>query len=644
MSDFIKVNSVNKESKSSPSTGIWSHLIFSSSAIGVLMGLFEVCWTYLLPVFFPNRRYELPISTVGRFVLIAIVIDVCLMLIAAISLGALILLVHKISRRAHLSHYWLTLNHFLLVTGALSYLYIGVVYSYFSGTSRLKLLTAIIGILLIILTSIVVVWLLRMSLRKFGRAALITVWVLVLLVLVCTTAPNYLLYRSAHTVDMDLPILSIDHAPNLLLVTLDTLRFDHLACYGNKIVQTPVLDALAADGCLFEAAFSQAPTTTPSHCSIMTSTYTARHDALNGSAMKVGFPTLAEILQTNGYETSAFVSSTTVRSTNSGLHRGFDYYEDSISLYTPLFRNDEYQFVLLAYLFVKMQKSQIPGHIVTNRALPWLDKCGQGPFFCWLHYFDPHDPYDAPRPYKDMYDGKIAPTLPCMLHRSRYAGEVTYTDFQLGRIIKALKDKRLYDDMLIIVTADHGEAFGEKHGDVTEYRHGRYLYDTTQHVPLIIKLPGGKGAGRRIQDVVQLIDLAPTILDYLNGSPPESFQGRSLLDLLNGEKRSEPGTAYAERKIRPPSLGRISQQRLIKMMAMRTAAIKYICDTTRERQELYDITCDPTETVNIYRAKPEVIKACYKSIQDTLAESAESSVIDYDPKVLEQLKSLGYTD
>ena len=635
---------MNKDPKSLPSTGIWNHLIRGSAAIGILMGLTEVCWTYFLPAFFPNRRYELPISTVGRFVLIAIVIDVCLMLIAAISLGALISLVHKISQRTHLSRHWFTLTHFLLLCGALSYLYVGIVYSYFSFSSgRLKLQTAIIGILPVMLMSIAVVWFLRIPLRKFGRAGPATVWILVLVVLVCITMPNYLLYRSANTVDMDLPVLSIDHAPNVLLVTLDTLRADHLACYGNKIVQTPVLDTLAADGCLFEAAFAQAPTTTPSHCSIMTSTYIARNGASNGCAMKVGLPTLAEILQTNGYKTSAFVSATPVRSTNSGLHRGFDYFEDSISLYTTLFRNDEYQFVLLAYLFVKMQNSQIPGYIVTNRALSWLNKCGQGPFFCWLHYFDPHDPYDAPRPYKDMYDGKIDPAVPpCVLHRSRYGGEVTYTDFELGRIIKALKDKGLYNDTMIVVTSDHGEAFGEKHGDITEYKHGHYLYDTTQHIPLIIKLPGQKEAGRRIRDVVQLIDLAPTILDYLDASLPEPFQGKSLLDLLNGQRRSETGTAYAERPIYLQTIGRFPKQ--TRLMAMRTPDIKYICDADRKRQELYDVASDPTETINIYLDNLELAKTCYNHIRLVLAEPAEASVTDLDPKVLEQLKSLGYTD
>lgn len=616
-------------------TGIWSQLICGSAAIGVVMGLFEVCWTYLLPIFFPYRRYRLPIETIDRFVLIAIATDVFIMLAFATLLGVLTSGVRKLWWRARSFRYWLWLVHLLLIVGALSYLYVGILYSYFNFRSeRLKLQAVVIGILLIMLTSIVLVWLLQMLLRRFGKAALVATWIFALVVLICTTAPNYLHYRLVNPVETDMPVLNTVQAPSVLLVTLDTLRADHLACYGSKVVQTPVLDALAVDGCLLEAAFAQAPTTTASHCSIMTSTYVAHHGGMNGCAMKVGIPTLAEILRANGYETAAFISATVLRSGVSGLNRGFDYYEDSICSYTTFFWNDEYQFVLAAYLLAKIENSQIPGYIVTNRALSWLEERGREPFFCWLHYYDPHEPYEAPNPYKDMYEGKINPALPSVFNRSRYAGEVTYTDAQLGRIIKYLKNKELYNDMLIIVTADHGEAFGEKHGNITEYYHQWHLYDTTQHVPLIIKLPGGRGAGRRVADVVQLVDLAPTVLHYLGGSSPRSFEGRSLLDLLNGEQRSEHGTAYAETEPRVEK----------RLRAIRTPNIKYICDATGKWQELYDVASDPTETVNIYREKLDLAKTCYEQIQYTLGEPADTNVATFDPKVREQLRSLGYID
>ncbi len=288
-----------------------------------------------------------------------------------------------------------------------------------------------------------------------------------------------------------------------------------------------------------------------------------------------------------------------------------------------------------------MQNSRITGDIVTNRALSWFDKRSrrEKPFFCWLHYFDPHDPYNAPEPYKDMYEGRISPNLPFLKERVRYAGEVTYTDMLLGRIIEYLKDKGLYENTLIIVTSDHGEGFGEKHGDITEKGHVNHLYDTTQHVPLIIKMPGEKHAGQRIQDVVQLIDLAPTVLEYLGGSPPEFYEGRSLLDLLNGQLRNKPGIAYAERQKVYLGTQKLDDKWL---MAMRTPDTKYICDAEGEWQELYDIASDPAESINIINDIPELCEVYFKNILETLGEGIEIGAQDIDPKVLKQLRSLGY--
>jgi len=511
------------------------------------------------------------------------------------------------------------------------------------------MLVAVVGILLIVFISIVVTWLLAIVRRRLGKTAPVVVWALILLGLFCTILSKYLPYRSANTVEMDLPIMNSETRPNFLLVTLDTLRADYLGCYGNKIVQTPELDALAADGCLFEAAFSQAPTTTPSHCSIMTSTYAAQHGAINGSAMKMGFPTLAEILRLNGYETSAFVSSYMVRSNNTRLHHGFDYYEDSISPYTTLLKNDESQFLIIVYIFSHLQNNQIRGDNVSDRAIKWLDKHKQEPFFCWLHYFDPHDPYDAPHPYKNMYDNKInKDDLPMAVARSRYAGEVTYTDTQLGRYIDALKRKGIYDDMLIIVTSDHGEAFGEKHGDITDIAHGNHLYDATQHVPLIVKLPRRQQTRQRCRDVVQLVDLAPTVLEYMGASLPQSFQGKSLLDLLNGQQRSKSGVAFAESQRYNltkllPGIGQ--DTRIERQKSIRTAEHKYIVDLSNDfRQELYDLISDPHETINISTKKHELAKKYYQRIEDTLGKLVETEAIELDPGMFKRLKSLGYID
>lgn len=613
------------------------------------MGLLEVCWVYFLPALFSVRKYALPTSTFGWFVLIAIVIDVAFVLLGVTLLGLVISVIRRVWKRSCSFGYWNASIRFLLIAGILTYLYRGYLYMYvlLEGNPK-RTSAAMIGILVIILFSICVVWFLEKLNNRFGKKISVGSFAVTVLLLTCLIIPNYLHYRSKTIVETDIPLLSLDHKPNILLVTLDTLRADHLSCYGNKIVKTPALDSLAADGYLFEKAFCQVPYTTPSHCSIMTSTYMSQHGAFNGSAMKENLPTIAEILQKNGYNTAAFVSSAMVTSGNSGLNRGFEYYEDSLSPYSTFFRHDEFQLLLtvhkLSYLS-KLKLYQIPGSIVSERAMSWLRKKREGPFFCWLHYYDPHTPYDAPQPYKDMYKGKLDPELPMEHERTRYAGEVTYTDAQLARVIKLLKETDLYNDTLIIVTSDHGEAFGEKHGKISERDHGFHLYDTTLHVPLIIKLPNEKNVANRIPNLVQLLDIAPTILDLMGASSGSSFKGKSLVNLLKGKKHKEKETVYSE-TASPLTLGQANQEILNarRLMSLRNSKIKYIRNVTGEREELYNIASDPAETINIISKKSELAKSCYESIIEVLGEPAEAKETELDPMVLEQLRSLGYLD
>ncbi|MBN1763929.1 MAG: sulfatase [Sedimentisphaerales bacterium] len=482
---------------------------------------------------------------------------------------------------------------------------------------------------------------------RWGTMVKKVAWFITVLLILSVILANYYAYKKQHLVITEFPKLEPAKFKNTILITLDTLRADFLGCYGNKTVQTPNLDALAKDGILFETTYSQSPHTTPSHCSIFTSVYASRHGSRNGSAMKPGFVTITEILKDNGFQTAAFVSASVVQSRHSGLHHGFDYYEDSITTCSSIFRHDELQFLLPVHYILHMQHHQIPGNIVSDRAIKWLNNQAQQPFFCWLHYYDPHTPYDAPEPYKNMYKGKLDPQLPIVHQRSRYAGEVTFTDYQVGRIMDTLKQNNLYNDMLIIVTADHGEAFGEKHDNdnITEYGHGKHLYDTTQKVPLIVKLPAQIRAGTRINDVVSLLDLAPTLLEYSGSRPPDSFQGKSILDLLNGENTDEMEKAFFERldlaHIFPDSP--ILSQRL---MALRDSDYKYFCSQDRKREELYCITSDPGETINLCSENPELARELYQQCKTVLGDptSSKNSNITVDPHVLEQLKTLGYTE
>lgn len=623
--------------------------LLEAAAVGCLMGLTEVCWALLLPVIFPGRRYALPVSEIFQFIAFAVTTDALIVLLISAMVGTFVWLIRRTWRRADGLRSWRMLKRAILLSAACSYLFVAYCFTYYfgglgDGSSAVPIAAS--GVLAIIFLSLAIAWALETARRRLGKTAPTAIWAVAVVFLLGTIAFNYFKRIPPIGGRGESPIVGIEKPPNILLVTLDTCRVDYIGCYGNHVVQTPTVDALGADGVVFENAIAQAPRTTPSHCSIMTSTYAGRHTAVNGAAMRADLPTLAEILQFNGYETGAFVSCNMVRSTNSGLHVGFDYYEDSMSLWTPFLRHDSLQFVAAFYLMTWLQNNQIPGYVVSDRAIEWLENRTQDvPFFCWVHYYDPHGPYAAPEPYTNMYAGQLDPNLPYLDQRVHYAGEITYADAQLGRVIEILKKRGYYDDMLIIVTADHGEAFGETHGDVTEKSHGAYLYYTTQHVPLIVKRPRREGAGRRIEHLVQLIDISPTVLELMDATPlPESFQGRSFGDLLASRQRDGQGVAYAERGLLPV-IGQLAEEvENRRLMSMQTPQIKYICNSARDQQELYEIQSDPTESRNVFAEKMTLVDSCYAAIMQTLGAEADrhAAATDVDPRVLEQLKALGY--
>lgn len=631
-------------------SSVWRCLFIDAVALGCLLGLAEVCWTYLLPTTFPGRRYPLPVSEVGQFILTAVVTDVLLVVVGGAILGVLVYALRRAWKRAEAFHHWPDLIRTILMVATGSYFFLGCVLVYHAwgvAANSAQRLGVLVGTLAIVLLSVVLSWLIGYGRRRIGKVLPAAAWLVAVIAVTTTTAVRYLNYRAGHTIDIRLPALNLEDPPNVLLVTLDTTRADYLGPYGHDVVQTPALDALAADAIVFDDAIAQASSTTPSHCSLMTSTYASRHEATNGTAMRSDLPTLAQSLAASRYQTAAFVSCHMTRSANSGLHRGFDYYEDSISRWSSYLRHDTLQFVIACYLFTRVtERGQIPGDIVSNRALQWLENRRPGPFFLWLHYFDPHTPYDAPEPYKHMYRGKLGPNLPQLEDSIRYAGEITYVDAQLGRVLDALKRKGLYENMLIIVTADHGEALGEMHDGRPARWHSGNLYETTVRVPLIVKLPGGQKAKSRVPDVVQLVDVAPTVLDWLGVPNPATYQGRSFGELLTGYQRTEPRAAFSE-AVNLAKLGQITSLAAKRsLMCMRTADIKYICDDLREREELYELRTDPAETTNVSARKTDVATACYQKLLERLGDSAVTQGVaaEIDPRVIKHLKALGYLD
>ena len=252
--------------------------------------------------------------------------------------------------------------------------------------------------------------------------------------------------------------------PNVVVITIDTLRADHLGCYGYKQIRTPNIDALAAESARFERAYTPVPVTLPAHTAIFTGTYptlSGMHD-FSGNKLNPAQPTLASVLKQHGYVTGAVIGSAVLDS-RFGLNQGFDFYYDHFD-------------------FSRLQESNLeemerPGNVVADVALDWLGKNHGGKFFLWMHLYDPHYPYRPPAPYSEQYKDRL------------YDGEIAFADAQVGRLIAYLKANDLYRNTLIVLTGDHGESLGE-HGEKT---HGFFIYNATLHVPVIVHLPGDGG-------------------------------------------------------------------------------------------------------------------------------------------------------
>src|SRR5713226_8878174 len=305
-------------------------------------------------------------------------------------------------------------------------------------------------------------------------------------------------------------------APNVVVITIDTLRPDHLGCYGYKQIRTPNIDALAADGIRFERAYTSVPVTLPSHTVIFTGTYPIYSGMHDFAANKLNpmQPTLASVLKEHGYTTGAVVASAVLDS-RFGLNRGFDFYYDRFD-------------------FSRLQESNIdemerPGNVVADVTLDWLSKNYQKKFFLWMHLYDPHYPDRPPAPYSEEYASHP------------YDGEIAFADAQVGRLLRFLKEKGLYQNTLVVLSGDHGESLGE-HGEKT---HGFFIYNATLHVPVIFHLPGGVSA-KTMPELVSLADLMPTVLKALKIEAPPQVQGRNLLPLMAPRKEDESRSLYGE--------------------------------------------------------------------------------------------------
>jgi arylsulfatase A-like enzyme len=450
--------------------------------------------------------------------------------------------------------------------------------------------------------------------------------------------------------------------PNLLLLTIDTLRSDCLGCYGHPAVSTPAIDGLAGESALFLDAVCEMPLTTPSHAAVLSSTYPATNKALgNQYLFKEGFSTLSQILnRRRGYRCAAFISGFPL-DRRFGLSRGFHVYDDRFFRHTGIWRNSLLQ--ILAR-FKSGGAIERRADDTTNAALEWLRANREGRFFLWIHYFDPHAPYEAPPPFDEMYrntlpvrpavsaeeknsifralgrKGGAAEAGPDNLNRpvEQYLGEISYVDHQIARIFSLLRDAGLWHDTLVVFTSDHGESLTE-HDYL--FQHGEFLYEPSVSVPLIIKRPGGAAGGLRIEESVQLIDIAPTVLGVLGIQPPSTFQGRDLLPLMSGRNAGSAGRpAFIENTDRTP------QYRPRKLRAVRTKHWKYIFSPDDGAAEIYNLADDPGETVNL-AGQADEMGARLKAWMDRWPEvtgggSGRAKEILLDEETGRKLKELGY--
>jgi arylsulfatase A-like enzyme/Tfp pilus assembly protein PilF len=396
-------------------------------------------------------------------------------------------------------------------------------------------------------------------------------------------------------------------SPNVVFITIDTLRPDHLGCYGDKQIRTPNIDALAADGTRFERAYTAVPVTLPSHTVIFTGTYPALSGVHDFAANKLNptQATLASVLKQNGYTTGAVIGSAVLDS-RFGLNHGFDFYYDHFD-------------------FNRLQESNLdemerPGNVVADVTLDWLAQNYRKKFFLWMHLYDPHYPYRPPAPYSEEYRDRP------------YDGEIAFADAQVGRLVEFLKNKGLYRDTLIILSGDHGESLGE-HGEKT---HGFFIYNATLHVPLIIHLPGGMHA-KTLANLVNLADLMPTVLAALNIQIPAQVQGQSLLPLMSPKKEDTARSLYAETFL--PRL----HFNWSELRGVETETYHFI---DAPKPELYDLRKDPGETHNLFAEKKAVTEEMRvrlaKLIQQYTAGQELAEKTGLDPALMERLKSLGY--
>ena len=396
-------------------------------------------------------------------------------------------------------------------------------------------------------------------------------------------------------------------ALNVLLITLDTTRADRLGSYGYAGARTPRLDALAGEGIRFARTYAPAPLTLPAHATILSGLYPAAHGIRNnGRELDPKVRTLAEILKGHGFATAAFVSSFSVDS-RFGLGRGFDVYEDTFQTASPL----------------KGANSERRAEETFARFSRWFDGASGSRFFAWVHYYDPHLPYDPPSPFKEEFGGRP------------YDGEIAYMDRFVGAVLDRLEEKGVAGRTLVVVAGDHGEGLGDK----VETGHGIFIYEETVRVPFIVRNPGAFPRPRVVGSAVRLVDVAPTVLATLGlAGEANAMQGRDLTPWMRGKEDGDLD-ALVETFYPRENFG------WSELVGLVSGPWKFI---QAPRPELYDLGRDPGELRDLAAASADEAAAMARKLEQELVRlsspgGAGGPAAD-SAEVRERLRSLGYVN
>jgi len=398
---------------------------------------------------------------------------------------------------------------------------------------------------------------------------------------------------------------------NLLLLTVDTLRADHLGAYGYARDVSPELDALARESVRFERAQSSSSWTLPGLASVFTARYTSSHGCwYSNSRLDEDERTLAELLAARGWDTAA-VASHVFLARRHGLGQGFGEYDEEL-----VFEAGE------SHLAVSSPA-------VSDKGVAWLEAragaAGGAPWFLWLHYFDPHHRYLAHAGVSEAFGTEA--------DRDLYDGEIAFTSRAIGRVLERLDGLGLADDTIVVLLADHGEEFGEHGG----WMHRRTLYREVLRVPLLFRVPGIEPAV--VDDVVSVVDVLPTLLELLDVAPPDGIDGRSLVPLLRGEPL-EPRPALAELRTHKSRIDALVEGRY-----------KLVVDRTQGAVELYDLVADPLERQNLAAREPErraAMMGRLKAAIDRAASLGEGRTaparVELSDEDRARLRDLGYAE